>query len=250
MATTKKNPIIGPATRAKVTSVVRKVQNSKAAGAVKKAGVQIKQEARVIGRAVERRMEKKEKTAAAPASPASEFQATSKVFGSGKIKSPSELKAEKKQERVEKREFRKSGRMADRAKRLGDGERAFTLSPGSERFQSSNQGRAKKKGPTLYKDGQAYELSTNKRKAVREIVSLRTDRGAELSTPKELRRAARKTLEIITSKPTTDAEKRKRDNKLQRGKRAATTGGGTNACREDVMGTTGGKKGTNCKPKK
>jgi hypothetical protein len=232
MATTKKNPIIGPATRAKVTSVVRKVQNSKAAGAVKKAGVQIKQEARVIGRAVERRMEKKEKTAAAPASPASEFQATSKVFGSGKIKSPSELKAEKKQERVEKREFRKSGRMADRAKRLGDGERAFTLSPGSERFQSSNQGRAKKKGPTLYKDGQAYELSTNKRKAVREIVSLRTDRGAELSTPKELRRAAKKTLKEITSKPTTMAEMRKQNKKKSRKAGRCTTkgGGGVNLC--------------------
>jgi hypothetical protein len=43
---------------------------------------------------------------------------------------------------------------------------------------------------------------------------------------------------------------RKRNEKLQKGKQAATTGGGTNACREDVMGTTGGKKGTKCKPKK
>ena len=38
MATTKK-PVIGPVTRAKVTGVVRKVQNSKAAGAVKKAEI-------------------------------------------------------------------------------------------------------------------------------------------------------------------------------------------------------------------
>jgi hypothetical protein len=232
MAIKKKNPIIGPATRAKVTSVVRKVQNSKAAGAVKKAGAQVKQEARVIGRAVTGYAAKKKKETATASSPASAFQATSKVFGSGKIKSPSERKAEKKQERAENREFRRSGRSADRTKRVGDGERAYTLSPGSERYQSSKQGRAKKKGPTLYKDGQAYELSRNKRKAVREIVSLRTDRGAELSTPKELRRAARKTLKEINSKPTTMAEMRKQNKKKSRKAGRCTTkgGGGVNLC--------------------
>jgi hypothetical protein len=232
MAIKKKNPIIGPATRAKVTSVVRKVQNSKAAGAVKKAGAQVKQEARVIGRAVTGYGAKKKKETATASSPASAFQATSKTFGSGKIKSPSELRMDKKKERVENREFKRSGRSADRVKRLGDSERAFTTSPGSERFQSSKQGRAKKKGPTLYKDGQAYELSRNKRKAVREIVSLRTDRGAELSTPKELRRAAKKTLKEITSKPTTMAEMRKQNKKKSRKAGRCTTkgGGGVNLC--------------------
>ena len=232
MAIKKKNPIIGPATRAKVTSVVRKVQNSKTAGAVKKAGVAVKQEARVIGRAVTKYGAKKEKRAAGPASPASAFQATSKTFGSGKIKSPSELRMEKKKERAENKEFRKAARSADRTKRITDGGRAFTTSPGSERFQSSKQGRAKKKGPTLYKDGQAYELSRNKRKAVREIVSLRTDRGAELSTPKELRRAAKKTLKEITSKPTTMAEMRKQNKKKSRKAGRCTTigGGGVNLC--------------------
>jgi len=232
MAIKKKNPIIGPATRAKVTSGVRKVQNSKTAGAVKKASAAVKQEARVIGRAVTKYGAKKEKKAAGPASPASAFQATSKTFGSGKIKSPSELRMEKKKERAENKEFRKAARSADRTKRITDGGRAFTTSPGSERFQSSKQGRAKKKGPTLYKDGQAYELSRNKRKAVREIVSMRTDRGAELSTPKELRRAARKTLKEITSKPTTMAEMRKQNKKKSRKAGRCTTkgGGGVNLC--------------------
>jgi len=81
---TKKNPIIGPATKAKITSAVRKVQNSKAAGAVKKAGAQVKQEARVIGRAVTGYGAKKKKETATASSPASAFQATSKTFGSGK----------------------------------------------------------------------------------------------------------------------------------------------------------------------
>jgi len=232
---TKTKPIIGPATKAKITSVVRKAQNSKAAGTVKKAGVQIKQEARVIGRAVARRMEKKEKTAAAPASPASAFQVNSGVFGKGKIKSPSELKAEKKQERAEKREFRKSGRMADRAKRLGDGERAFTTSPGSERYQSSKQG--------LTWNG--VPLPDSRRKAVRTI-----SESAKTKLEGRKRKVwAKEQYEILKNKPTNDAEMRKQNDKLQRGKRAATTGGGTNACREDVMGT-GGKKGTKCKPKK
>jgi hypothetical protein len=102
--------------------------------------------------------------------------------------------------------------------------------------------RARKSGPIAYKDGQAYELSRNKRKAVRELISMRTDKGAEKATPKELRQKARRDLNEIISRPTTDAEKRKRDNKLQRGKRAATTGGGTNACRGDLMGTGGFKK--------
>jgi hypothetical protein len=236
MAIKKKNPIIGPATRAKVTSVVRKVQNSKAAGAVKKAGAAVKQEARVIGRAVTGYGAKKKKETATASSPASAFQATSKVFGSGRIKSPSERKAEKKQERAEKREFRRSGRSADRAKRLGDGERAYTLSPGSERYQSSKEG--------LTWNG--VPLPAKRRQAIRTI-----SENAKTKLEGRKRRVwAKEQYADLKSRPTTDAEKRKRDSKLQRGKQAATTGGGTNACREDVMGTTGGKKGTNCKPKK
>jgi hypothetical protein len=239
MATTKKNPIIGPATRAKVTSVVRKVQNSKAAGAVKKAGAAVKQEARVIGRAVTGYKAKKEQSSAA-ASPASAFQVNSEVFGKGKIKSPSQIREEKKQERSDRRVANRMSRSADRSKRIGDGERAYTLSPGSERYQSS------KEGLIMYKDGVPIPLPKSRRKAVRIInENLRTKLEG-----RERNKLAKEYYENIKSKPTTDAEKRKRDNKLQRGKQAATTGGGTNACREDVMGTTGGKKGTNCKPKK
>jgi hypothetical protein len=236
MAIKKKNPIIGPATRAKVTSVVRKVQNSKAAGAVKKAGAQVKQEARVIGRAVTGYGAKKKKETATASSPASAFQATSKTFGSGRIKSPSERKAEKQKERAEKREFRKSGRSADRTKRVGDGERAYTLSPGSERYQSSKEGLTWNGVPLPAKRRQAIKTISENAKTKLE--------GRDRTV------WAKEQYEDLKSRPTTDAEKRKRDSKLQRGKQAATTGGGTNACREDVMGTTGGKKGTNCKPKK
>jgi hypothetical protein len=235
MAIKKKNPIIGPATRAKVTSVVRKVQNSKAAGAVKKAGAAVKQEARVIGRAVTGYGAKKKKETATAWSPATAFQVNSDIF-KGKIKSPSERKAEKKQERAEKREFRRSGRSADRTKRLGDGESDYTLSPASERFQSSKEG--------LTWNG--VPLPAKRRQAIRTI-----SENAKTKLEGRKRRVwAKEQYADLKSRPTTDAEKRKRDSKLQRGKQAATTGGGTNACREDVMGTTGGKKGTNCKPKK
>jgi hypothetical protein len=218
MATTKKNPIIGPATRAKITSAVRKVQNSKAAGAVKKAGAAVKQEARVIGRAVTGYGAKKKKETATASSPASAFQATSKVFGSGRIKSPSERKAEKKQERAEKREFRKSGRSADRTKRVGDGERAYTLSPGSERYQSSKEGLTFKGIP----------LSNRRRKAVRTI-------NENLNTKlegRERKKLAKEYYENIKSRPTTDAEKRKQNKKKSKRAGRCTTigGGGVNLC--------------------
>jgi hypothetical protein len=222
MAIKKKNPIIGPATRAKVTSVVRKVQNSKAAGAVKKAGAQVKQEARVIGRAVTGYGAKKKKQTATASSPASAFQATSKTFGSGRIKSPSELRMDKKKERVENREFKRSGRSADRVKRLGDSERAFTTSPGSERYQSS------KKGLTLYKDGAAIPLPKSRRKAVRTI-------NENLTTKlegRERNKLAKEYYQNIKSKPTTDAEKRKQNKKKSRKAGRCTTvgGGGVNLC--------------------
>jgi hypothetical protein len=222
MAIKKKNPIIGPATRAKVTSVVRKVQNSKAAGAVKKAGAQVKQEARVIGRAVTGYGAKKKKQTATASSPASAFQATSKTFGSGRIKSPSELRMDKKKERVENREFKRSGRSADRVKRLGDSERAFTTSPGSERYQSS------KKGLTLYKDGAAIPLPKSRRKAVRTI-------NENLTTKlegRERNKLAKEYYQNIKSKPTTDAEKRKQNKKKSRRAGRCTTigGGGVNLC--------------------
>jgi len=199
MATKKKNPIIGPATKAKITSAVRRVQNSKAAGAVKKAGVAVKQEARVVGRAVTGYGAKKKKETATPSSPASAFQATSKTFGSGKIKSPSELKSQRKQERAENREFRRSGRSADRVKRVTDGERAYTLSPGSERYQSSKEGLTYKGIP----------LSDRKRKAVRTI-------SENLNTKlegRERKKLAKEYYKSIKSKPTTDAEMRKQNKK-------------------------------------
>jgi hypothetical protein len=222
MAIKKKNPIIGPATKAKITSAVRKVQNSKAAGAVKKAGAQVKQEARVIGRAVTGYGAKKKKETATASSPASAFQATSKTFGSGRIKSPSERKAEKKQERAENREFKKSGRSADRAKRVGDGERAYTLSPGSERYQSSKQ------GLTMYKDGVAIPLPKSRRKAISTI-------SANLDTKLEgraRRKKAKENYKDIKSKPTTMAEMRKQNKKKSRKAGRCTTkgGGGVNLC--------------------
>ena len=212
MAIKKKNPIIGPATRAKVTSVVRKVQNSKAAGAVKKAGAAVKQEARVVGRAVTGYGAKKKKETATASSPASAFQATSKTFGSGKIKSPSELRMDKKKERVENREFKRSGRSADRVKRLGDSERAFTTSPGSERFQSSKQGLTFKGIP----------LSNRKRKAVRTI-------NENLNTKlegRERKKLAKEYYKDIKSKPTTDAEMRKQNKKKSKRAGSCTTKGG------------------------
>jgi hypothetical protein len=235
MATTKKNPIIGPATRAKVTSVVRKVQNSKTAGAVKKAGAAVKQEARVIGRAVTGYKAKKEQSSAA-ASPASAFQVNSEVFGKGKIKSPSQIREDKKQERSDRRVANRMSRSADRSKRIVDGERAYTLSPGSERYQSSKQG--------LTWNG--VPLPEGSRAAIRTI----SENAKTKLEGRDRTVWAKQQYEILKNKPTTDAEMRKRNEKLQKGKQAATTGGGTNACREDVMGTTGGKKGTKCKPKK
>jgi hypothetical protein len=231
---TKKKPIIGPATKAKITSVVRKVQNSKTAGTVKKAAAAVKQEARVIGRAVTSYKTKKEQ-AKAPASPASAFQVNSDVFGKGKIKSPSQIREEKKQERSDRRVANRMSRSADRAKRIGETERSFTTSPGSERYQSSKQG--------LTWNG--VSLPDSRRKAIRTI-----SESAKTKLEGRKRKVwAKEQYEILKNKPTTDAEQRKQNDKLQRGKRAATTGGGTNACREDVMGT-GGKKGTKCKPKK
>jgi hypothetical protein len=218
MAIKKKNPIIGPATRAKITSAVRKVQNSKAAGAVKKAGAAVKQEARVIGRAVTGYGAKKKKETATASSPASAFQATSKVFGSGRIKSPSERKAEKKQERAEKREFRKSGRSADRTKRVGDGERAYTLSPGSERYQSSKEG--------LTWNG--VPLPAKRRQAIKTI-----SENAKTKLEGRKRRVwAKEQYKDLKSKPTTMAEMRKQNKKKSKRAGSCTTkgGGGVNLC--------------------
>jgi hypothetical protein len=226
MATTKKNPIIGPATRAKITSAVRKVQNSKAAGAVKKAGAAVKQEARVVGRAVTGYGAKKKKETATASSPASAFQATSKTFGSGKIKSPSELRMDKKKERVENREFKRSGRSADRVKRLGDSERAFTTSPGSERYQSSKQGLTYKGIP----------LSNRKRKAVRTI-------SENLNTKlegRERKKLAKEYYKDIKSKPTTMAEMRKQNKKKSKRAGSCTTKGGPGVNLCTPQGDNGG----------
>lgn len=219
---TKKNPIIGPATKAKITSAVRKVQNSKAAGAVKKAGTAVKQEARVIGRAITGYGAKKKKETATASSPASAFQATSKVFGSGKIKSPSEVRMDKKKERAEKREFRRSGRSADRVKRVTDGERAYTLSPGSERYQSS------KGGLTMYKNGVAIPLPKSKRKAVR-VISENMNTAA---TGRARKKLAKQDYETLKSKPTTMVEMRKQNKKKSKKAGSCTTkgGGGVNLC--------------------
>jgi prophage DNA circulation protein len=113
-----------------------------------------------------------------------------------------------------------------------------SVGAGSARLRSA---RAKKKGPTLYKDGQAYELSRNKRKAVREIVSMRTDKGAELSTPRELRRAARKTLKEIKSKPENMDQMRKQNKrKSRRASKCIPTGKGNNLCLDQGSNNDGG----------
>ena len=222
MATTKK-PVIGPETRAKVTGVVRKVQNSKAAGAVKRAGAQIKNEARVIGRAVTGYAAKKEK-ANESSSPASAFQAPkSQVFGSGPVKSPAKLREERKEARIDKREERQSARKADRVKKGVESNRSFTTSyPSSERFQSS------KEGLTMYKDKVAIALPARKRAAVR-VISENLNTKLE---GRERKKLAKERYEIIKNKPTNDAEMRKQNKK--KGKVASSTtctpGKGANLC--------------------
>jgi hypothetical protein len=232
---TKKKPVIGPVTRAKVTGVVRKLQNSKAAGAVKKAGAAIKQEARVVGRAVTGYAAKKEK-AKESSSPASAFQTPkSEVFGNGPVKSPAQLREQKKKDRTESRVANRMSRSADRSKRGAD--RSFTTSypssGSSERFQSS------KEGLTMYKDGVAISLPKSRRKAIRTI-SENLDTKAEGRARKKL---AKRNYKEIKNKPKTDAEMRKQNAK--KSKTAAScipSGTGTNACRSDVMGTGGYQK--------
>lgn len=222
MATTKK-PVIGPATRAKVTGVVRKVQNSKAAGAVKKAGAAIKQEARVVGRAVTGYAAKKEK-AKASSSPASAFQIKSEVFGNGPVKSPSQIREQKKKDRSESRVANRMSRSADRSKRGAD--RSFTTSyptsGSSERFQSS------KECLTMYKDKVAISLPKSRRKAIR-VISENLDTKAE---GRERKKLAKRNYRELKNKPKTDAEMRKQNEK--KGKVAGSTtckpGRGANLC--------------------
>jgi hypothetical protein len=231
MATTKK-PVIGPVTRAKVTGVVRKVQNSKAAGTVKKAGAAIKQEARVVGRAVTGYAAKKEK-AKESSSPASAFQAPkSAVFGNGPVKSPAQLREQKKKDRTESRVANRMSRSADRSKRGAD--RSFTTSypssGSSERFQSN------KEGLTMYKDGAAIALPKARRKAIRTI-SENLNTKAEGRDRKKL---AKEQYKQIKSKPKTDAQMRKQNAKKCKGKQAATTGGGNNLCSPQGNNNAGG----------
>lgn len=113
-----------------------------------------------------------------------------------------------------------------------------SVGTGSARLRSA---RAKKKGPTLYKDGQAYELSRNKRKAVREIISMRTDRGAELSTPRELRQSARRALREIKARPENMEQMRKQNKrKSRRAGKCIPTGKGNNLCLDQGRNNEGG----------
>ena len=219
MATTKK-PVIGPETRAKVTGIVRKVQNSKTAGAVKKAGAAIKQEARVIGRAVTGYGAKKEQ-AKESSSPASAFQAPkSQVFGNGPVKSPSQIREQKKKDRVETRVANKMARSADRSKRGAD--RSFTTSypssGSSERFQSGKEG--------LTWNG--VTLPEKKREAIRTI----SDNAKTKLEGRARKVWAKGQYEIIKNKPTTDAEMRKQNKKKGKvaGSTTCTPGRGANLC--------------------
>ena len=223
MATTKK-PVIGPETRAKVTGIVRKVQNSKAAGAVKKAGAAIKQEARVVGRAVTGYGAKKEQ-AKESSSPASAFQAPkSQVFGNGPVKSPSQIREQKKKDRVETRVANKMARSADRSKRGAD--RSFTTSypssGSSERFQSG------KDGLTFYTKGAAISLPKSRREAIRVIdENLKTKLEG-----RDRKKLAKEYYKDIKNKPTTDAEMRKQNKKKGKvaGSTTCTPGRGANLC--------------------
>lgn len=111
-------------------------------------------------------------------------------------------------------------------------------SAGSARLKSA---RLRKTGPTVYKDGQAYELSRNKRKAVRELISMRDDKGAEKSTPRELKQKARRDLKELKSKPTTMAEMRKQNKKKSKQASKCIPGGkGNNLCLPQGRNNEGG----------
>jgi hypothetical protein len=133
---------------------------------------------------------------------------------------------DKKKERVENREFKRSGRRADRVKRLGDSERAFTTSPGSERYQSSKQGLTYKGIP----------LSNRKRKAVRTI-------SENLNTKlegRERKKLAKEYYKDIKSKPTTMAEMRKQNKKKSKRAGSCTTKGGPGVNLCTPQGDNGG----------
>lgn len=101
--------------------------------------------------------------------------------------------------------------------------------------------RAKKSGPIVYKDGQQYELSRRKRTAINELISMRTDKGAEKATPKELRQKAKRDLKEIKSKPKTMEEMRKQNKKKSKRAAACIPGGrGNNLCLPQGRNNEGG----------
>lgn len=107
-------------------------------------------------------------------------------------------------------------------------------SVGRARIKSAKQ---KKAGRIVYKDRQAYELSPNRREAINELISMRTDKGAEKATPRELRRKARQDYRAA-DKPTTMKEMRKQNKKKGRSASRATCkpGRGVNLCNTPVEG--------------
>ena len=113
-----------------------------------------------------------------------------------------------------------------------------SVSAGSARLKSAKE---RKKGPIAYKDGQAYELSRNKRKAVRELISMRTDKGAEKSTPRELKRVARQDLRQIKSRPENMEQMRKQNKRKGRAASAAICkpGRGANLCKTNAKNEGG-----------
>ena len=92
-------------------------------------------------------------------------------------------------------------------------------------------------------------LDRRKRVARQQIIAGFTPNTTKGKTKRQINKIADSHRAEIMSKPQTMQEMRNQNAKKQKGKEAATSGPGTNACRSDVMGT-GGKKGTNCKPKK
>jgi hypothetical protein len=111
-------------------------------------------------------------------------------------------------------------------------------SVGRARIKSA---RSKKSGPTVYKDGQQYELSRNRRTAINELISMRTDKGAEKSTPRELRQKAKSDLREIKSKPKTMEEMRKQNRKKSKQASKCIPGGrGNNLCLPQGRNNEGG----------
>lgn len=150
----------------------------------------------------------------------------------------SELKRDRKDDNTlgyVKRDLRKTGRQAERTKR---------------RVERNSTGRV------INSTGEI--LDRRKRVAREQIIEGFTPNTTKNKTKREINSIADTYRTEIMNKPQTDAEKRKRDSKLQKGAIIGNPQGGQgrgvsaaamqNVC--PVTAMNGGKKGTKCAPKK